>query len=77
VNDLVWVVLDLNKQSKIMVVAHEVELALAAAASIVRNKSYAGPLGDIYLFGRGDGNTEVMVRQLPKEAALKDFAEGK
>jgi hypothetical protein len=77
VNDLVWVVLDLNKGSKIVNISDKVGPALNVAAGMVGNRSYAGPLGDIYLFGRGDGNTEVMVRQLPREAAMRDFTEGK
>jgi hypothetical protein len=75
-NDLLWVVMDLNKPTekgpKIVQAFEDVRKALRLAGSIVGNMSYAGPCGDIYLFGRGDGNTEVMVRQLPRAHCLKE-----
>jgi hypothetical protein len=71
-DDCVWVVLDLNQGSKIVQAFEAVQPALRLAGSIVGNMSYAGPMGDIYLFGRGDGNTEVMVRQLPRGTCLNE-----
>ena len=70
--DLVWVVLDLDKSGKIHSAYENVQLALSQAAKIVGNMSYSGPLGDIYLFGRGDGRTEVIVRQMPRQTVLND-----
>ena len=70
-NDCVWVVMDMNKDAKIVHAFEVLREALRLAASMVGNNSYAGPMGDIYLFGRGDGNTEVMVRQLPRSAVLR------
>ena len=69
--DLVWVIMDGNNDWKIMQ-AFEVEKeALRLAGSLVGNMSYSGG-GDIRLFGRGDGNTEIMVRQLPRKLVLAD-----
>lgn len=70
-NDLVWVVMDGNKKWKIIQAFEVEDEALRLAGSIVGNMSYSG-LGDIRLFGRGDGNTEIMVRQLPRKAVLAE-----
>lgn len=70
-HDLVWVVMD-GKADWKLVQAFEVEReALRLAGSMVGNMAYSGS-GDIRLFGRGDGCTEVMVRQLPREMVLKE-----
>ena len=67
--DLVWVVMDGNNDWKI-VQAFEVEQeALRLAGSMVGNMYYSSN-GDIRLFGRGDGFTEIMVRQLPRKMVL-------
>lgn len=70
--DCVWVVMNMNEPGKIDSAFVDVRKALRRAGSMVGNMSYAGPMGDIYLFGRGDGNTEVMVRQLPRAECLRD-----
>ena len=69
--DLVWVVMDLNKNNKIVQAFEYESNALCLAGSMVGNMSYSGS-GDIRLFGRGDGYTEVMVRQLPRKAILAE-----
>lgn len=70
--DCVWVVMDLNKDNKIVQAFEAVKPALRLAGGMVGNMSYSGPMGDIYLFGRGDGYTEVMVRQLPRGVCLNE-----
>lgn len=71
-NDLVWVVMNLEKDSKIELAAEDRDDCLRFAESIVGNRSWAHTGSDISLLGRGDGNTVIMVRQLPRASILKD-----
>lgn len=71
-NDQVWVVVNLEEGSKIESAFADRRKALRLAASMVGNNSYAGPLGDIYLFGPGDGTTTVIVRPMPRHAMLAE-----
>ena len=71
-DDLIWVVMLTSDGNKIVQGFEKLKPALRLAASTAGNNSYAGPLGGVYLFGRGDGNTEVLVRQLPRALCLKE-----
>ena len=72
-NDFVWVTIDVENGSRI-IYAGSRDKAMRVAGVLVGNNSYAGPMGDIYLYGPGDGSTSVMVRQLPRKSVRDEDA---
>lgn len=60
--ELVWVAMNLDDGNRI-VYSGSKQGAMRVAAALVGNNSYSRPVGDICLFGPGDGTTSVMVRQ--------------
>lgn len=64
--EFLWVTMDLDSDNRLVYAGPSRQKAMRVAAALVGNNSYAGPSGDIYLYGPGDGSTSVIVRQLPK-----------
>lgn len=70
--DLVWVVMNLERDNKIELASMDRSKCLRHAEGLVGNRAWAHTGSDISLLGQGDGNTSVMVRQVGRESVIDD-----
>jgi hypothetical protein len=63
--DLVWVTMNLDDGNRIAYAGNSRATARRVAEALVNNRAGADT-GEIVLYGPGNGDTTVMVRQLPK-----------
>ena len=61
---MMWVTMNLEDGNRLAYVGNSKSIACRVAEALVGNHSGANT-GEIVLYGRGDGTTSVMVRQLP------------
>lgn len=64
--DLVWVTMNLDDGNRLAYAGPSLQTACRVAEALVGNRAAAHTGSDIILYGPGDGNTSVMVRQLPR-----------